>query len=178
MRVAAHGGISLMDRRIRQTATASPAEPGIPTDVRMPLTAGPISYRFVTGALAEIARCPDHGDYLRRFTESSLQKVIEVCSQAEPINWVKMTHLAYGMPGDDIEAYKRQPGEVRIYNPKCWPLDKLLCHESGSIIYDIIEVSGMTCLIPWVYSLGDKLIHDCPKCLSLSRKGRGKKPTL
>jgi long-chain acyl-CoA synthetase len=48
--VAAHGGISLMDRRIRQTATASPAEPG-----DLPLTlAGTQVQHIVVTALGDM----------------------------------------------------------------------------------------------------------------------------
>lgn len=146
--------------------------PEISNYSRMPLTAGPISYSFVTGAFAEIAKCPDHGDYLQRFTEKSLRQIIEVCSQTEPINWVKATDLAFGRPGDNIAAYERQPGDVRIYNPEQWPLNQILIHEDGTIAYEMIRTSGMVCLLPWVYLIRDKLIEDCPKCSRLRQRGR------
>lgn len=144
--------------------TSTAGTPDLETYLRMPITAGSLSYRFLFGAFAEIEKCPYHGEYLRRFTETSLQKVIDECSRCEPINWVKAMELAAGRLGDNVEAYARQPTEVRIYNPDKCPLNKILATDKGNLTFDSIEVAGLICLVPYAYSLRDNLIETCPKC--------------
>ena len=152
--------------------TSTAGTPDLATYLRMPLTAGTLSYRFSNGAFSEVGKCPEHGDYLRRFSEASLQKVIGECSRSEPINWVKAMDLALGKPGDNEVAYQRQPAEVRIYNPDRLPLHQMLAKKNGDLTFDSVEAGQLVCLVPWAYILRDKLIEPCPKCKS---RGRGKK---
>ncbi|MEQ1714684.1 MAG: DUF6602 domain-containing protein [Hyphomicrobium sp.] len=144
--------------------TSTAGTPELATYLRMPLTAGSLSYRFSYGAFSEVEKCPEHGDYLRRFSEVSLRKVIDECSRSEPINWVKAMDLAVGRPGDNSEAYRNQPAEVRIYNPDALPLHTILANGKGSLTFDSVESGDLVCLVPWVYVLHEGLIDPCPKC--------------
>ena len=142
---------------------------------RLPLVAGEYSYTYTLGTFSEFSTCDKHGDYARKLTESKLIEVIEWCKTATPINWVRATDLAFGKPGDNWEAYKRQPTEVRIYNPRDIPLSDLILmdapmmHEGREVILksfavDSIETDGMTIWIPYIYELEQEIINTCPKC--------------
>jgi hypothetical protein len=157
---------SILMTLLRQTSVY-PANPD--AYFRLPLVADAQSYEFVMGPFAEMGKCPKHGDYQRSISPESLKKVVDWCITAEPINWIKANHLAYGMPGDDEEAYKRQPGDVRIYNPDNHPLSDILAisaDSSGikSIAYDQIRAGRMFIFLPYYYSIKEGLISDCPKC--------------
>ncbi len=122
-----------------------------------------------SGPFAETGKCPDHGDFQRKISPENLKKLINWCRKAEPINWIKANHLAYGMPGNDEEAYKRQPGDVHIYNPENHPLTDILViavDGSGikSIAYDQIRAGGRNIFLPYYYSVKEGLISHCPKC--------------
>ena len=114
---------------------------------------------------------PGIGHYVKAYTPEKLEKIISWCQNAEPINWIKATHLAYGQPGDDIEAYERQPGDVRIYNPNDLPLsDILLMEKDGEesivkvLAFDSIKTCGLNIYIPYYYIITEKLIEGCKKC--------------
>lgn len=142
---------------------------------RLPLTAGDYSYQYSLGNFAEFGQCEEHGDYARIYTSEKLEKLITWCQAAEPINWIKATDLAYGKPGDNIEAYERQPGDVRIYNPEGLPLsdilvaDKELTFEGKEIItkvlsFDTIISCGLNIFIPYYYQITEDLVQGCAKC--------------
>lgn len=142
---------------------------------RLPLTAGDYSYEYTLGHFSELGRCEKHGDYVKAYTPEKLEKIISWCQNAEPINWIKATHLAYGQPGDDIEAYERQPGDVRIYNPNDLPLSDILLMDKimekdgeESIVkvlaFDSIKTCGLNIYIPYYYIITEKLIEGCKKC--------------
>jgi len=142
---------------------------------RLPFVAGGHSYRYSLGQFAEYGTCETHGDFARKLTEEKLIEVIEWCKLAEPINWVRATDLAYGKAGDDTQAYERQPGEVRIYNPDSLPLPDLLLRDSPfrsggsavivkSLAFDAIEAAGLNIWIPYYYELKEGIINFCPKC--------------
>jgi len=157
---------SILMTLLRQT-TVQTVNPD--TYFRLPLVADTLSYEFAMGPFAETGKCPDHGDYQRKISSESLKKLIDWCRTAEPINWIKANHLAYGMPGNDEEAYRRQPGEVRIYNPDNHSLADILAmdvDDSGikSIAYDQIRAAGMDIFLPYYYSVKEGLVSRCPKC--------------
>ncbi|SER40246.1 Uncharacterised protein [Pseudomonas luteola] len=142
---------------------------------RLPLTAGDYSYEYRFGNFAEFGHCEEHGDYPRTFTSEKLSKLISWCQTAEPINWIKATDLAYGKPGDNTEAYVRQPGDVRIYNPEGLPLtdilvaDKEVMFDGKEVItkvlaFDSIKSCGLDIFIPYYYQLKEDLVQGCPKC--------------
>ncbi|WP_137163398.1 DUF6602 domain-containing protein [Pseudomonas asiatica] len=147
---------------------------------RLPLTAGEYSYRYALGGFAEFGHCEEHGDYARLFTPEKLEKIITWCKTAEPINWIRATELAYGHAGDNYEAYERQPGDVRVYNPKGLPFseilvaDKDLMYEGKKIAskvlaFDTIECSGMSIYIPYYYQILEGLVKGCTKCDKIGR---------
>lgn len=142
---------------------------------RLPLTAGDYSYSYSLGHFAEFGHCDEHGDYARVFTPEKLACLIDWCQTAEPINWIKATDLAYGKAGDNVQAYERQPGDVRIYNPNNLPLseilvaDKKVIHEGKEafikvLAFDCITSSGMNIFIPYYYQIKEHLVEGCAKC--------------
>ena len=138
---------------------------------RLPLIADEHSYDFYLGSLAEVGTCKKHGDYQRKIDPDQLTKLVDWCRKAEPINWIKATDIAYGKPGDRTEAYNRQPGDVRVYNPENLPLSDILIEESmlgGKIVqglaFDIIRSAGMIMYVPYYYSGKGMIISGCPKC--------------
>lgn len=143
---------------------------------RLPLTAGPYSYEYEFGSLVEYDVCEKHGDFQRKFTEQKLESVINWCKEkSKPTNWIRAIDIAYGRPGDNEEAYKRQPGEVLIYNPNDLPLsdvlvmDQKMNSESGVVAikrnaFDAIRSDGLTFWIPYYYQISEDLISTCPKC--------------
>jgi hypothetical protein len=159
---------SMLLRLLRHTRVAA-AE--IDLYFSLPLTADAHSYSFVYGNLAEFTACPEHGDFQRKIAPEQLEKLINWCRMAEPINAVRAIDLAYGKPGNDIEAYHRQPGDVRIYNPEHLPLQDILTHErllgarrALALAYDAIQTAGMTIYIPYYYSIKEGIISGCPRC--------------
>lgn len=144
---------------------------------RLPLTAGDYSYEYTFGHFSELGRCEKHGDYVKAYTPEKLEKIISWCQNAEPINWIKATHLAYGQPGDDIEAYERQPGDVRIYNPNHLPLSDILLmekYEGESIVkvlaFDSIKTCGLNIYIPYYYQMTEQLVEGCKACSKSAAK--------
>ena len=134
--------------------------------VRLPLTSGEISYSFSFGFVGEIFNCDKHGPYLREISQEALKKIIKVCSNTEPINWVKALDIVYECRVDS-EAYERQPGDVYIYNPENAELKDILVFPDPSkgMAFDSIVIQGKTYWIPYVYSIQDNLIPmKCPKC--------------
>jgi hypothetical protein len=138
---------------------------------RLPLVSDELSYEFQFGQFAELARCDKHGDYQRKISRDNLRKITDWCRNADPINWIKATHLAYGEAGDDEEAYWRQPGDVRIYNPDNLALTDILVMDSEfnglsvkSLAFDTIRTAGMTIYVPYYYTMKEGIISACPKC--------------
>ena len=138
---------------------------------RLPLVADALSYEFSLGAFAELGDCEQHGDYQRKIAPEKLQKLIDWCKTAEPINWIRATDIAYGKPGDDAEAYARQPGDVRIYNPENLPLPDILVmdRQYGDktikvLAFDQIQSAGLVIYIPYYYSVTEGIVSGCPKC--------------
>lgn len=154
---------------------------------RLPLTAGDYSYSYILGNFAEFANCSEHGDYARTFTSEKLARLIDWCRGAEPINWIKALDLAHGRIGDNTEAYERQPGDVRIYNPKNLPLSEILIADqkltyegeevSAKVLaFDGIASGGMNIYIPYYYQIAEHLIEGCTKCNKLRRGSISAKP--
>lgn len=148
---------------------------------RLPLTAGDYSYEYSFGHFAELGHCEKHGDYVKSYTAEKLEKIISWCQDAEPINWIKATHLAYGQPGDDIDAYERQPGDVRIYNPEKLPLSDILLMDKPMesdgkeinikvLAFDSIRSCGLNISIPYYYLIKEELIQGCKECSKKTAK--------
>jgi len=147
---------------------------------RLPLTAGDYSYEYLLGSFAEFGHCEEHGDFARIYTPEKLEKVITWCRAAEPINWIKATDLAYGKPGDNIEAYERQPGDVRIYNPEGLGLSEILVTDKEMLIdgkaanvkslsFDSISSCGLNIYIPYYYQFTEELVQGCTKCKKVEK---------
>jgi hypothetical protein len=153
---------------------SSAGAPPIEGYYRLPLTAGQLSYQFSWGFFGELGKCDSHGQYLRQITQDSLSRIIATVEHEPSINWIRAIDLAYGKPGDQEEAYRRQPGEVKIYNPARLPLSDVLV-AGNSLSFDSIETRGMTVLLPHFYVARDNLISGCPKC---SRRQRPAAPPM
>jgi len=179
---------SLLLSLLRNT-TINPAK--FDSYFRLPLVAGDHSYEFYFGGFAEFGTCDKHGDYQRKMEADQLTKVIEWCSTSTPINWIRATDIAYGKPGDNEEAYARQPGDVRIYNPENLPLSDILVRDSTlndsktgatlitkALSFDQIRCAGMTVYIPYYYSIKEGIINICPKCIKRIRANAKKGKTL
>jgi hypothetical protein len=134
------------------------------------------SYEFAFGSLAEFATCATHGDYPRKIAPDQLTKLIDWCRKAEAINWIRATDIAYRESGDNTEAYSRQPGDVRIYNPENLPLSSILLKDTRlkdptkgelivkSLAFDSILCAGMTIYLPNYYSVKEQIVSGCPEC--------------
>ncbi|WP_375773477.1 hypothetical protein NR798_22245 [Archangium gephyra] len=158
---------SVLLQLLRETRVV---EAEIDSYFRLPLIADSHSYQFAFGYLAEFATCPRHGDFQRTIAPDQLEKLINWCRTAEPINYVRAIDIAYGRP-DDVEAYKRQPGDVRIYNPEAFPLQDILTQKIlfrgnpvHSLAFDMIQAADMTICVPAYYSQKEGIISGCPKC--------------
>lgn len=137
---------------------------------KLPLVSEEQSYSFTWGVFGELGRCPDHGDFTRKISKENLEKIVSFCRGSTPINWVKSTHIAYGLP-EDQAAYDRQPGDVYIYNPDNLPLPDILTRSipndalgGRAVAYDGITTGGMNIQIPFYYTAKEGLISDCPGC--------------
>ena len=165
---------SMLMELLRSTEISPP-----PVDryFNLPLIAGPQSYTFHLGAFAELRECSIHGDYTRKIADNKLSMVADWCRTAEPINWIRAMDLAAGRPGDNEEAYARQPGDVRIFNPDSLPLSDILQRPAllqgrtvGALAYDTIDTAGMTIFIPFYYSETLDIISECPACAKAAEK--------
>ena len=144
---------ALLLRLLRNTLVS---QPQLERYFRLPLIADEFSYEFNLGNFGEMGECPEHRDFQRKISRAALQSLIDWCRATEPINWVRAMDLAYGGLGDNIEAYERQPAEVRIYNPENLSLPEILTHSQQSdngqavrfLAYDTVTTTGMTILSP------------------------------
>jgi hypothetical protein len=148
---------------------------------QLPLIAADRSYSFVMGMFAEVDKCERHGDFARRISSEALEKLVTWCGKAEPINWIKANDIAYGLPENE-ETYRRQPGDVRIYNPEGHPLGDVLLMDSTfdgkpvkSIAYDMIDTAGVRIFLPYYYSAKEGLISGCPKCVAATSRAQNRK---
>jgi hypothetical protein len=134
---------------------------------RLPLVAEGLSYAFTMGNFAEVGHCDHHGDFQRKISPQALETLIRWCSAAEPINWIKATNIAYNLP-DNEEAYRRQPGDVHIYNPESLPFSDILLMDGvvagrpvRSLAFDSISAAGITIWVPYHYTVS---IRRGPQC--------------
>lgn len=156
--------------------------PPVESYFQLPFVAGEHSYKYSIGQFAEFGTCETHGDFPRKLREEKLVEVIEWCKSAEPINWIRATDIAYGKAGDNTEAYQRQPGDVRIYNPDALPFSDILVMDRPflrdgekvnikALAFDSIETTGMIIWIPYVYEITRGIINSCPKCEQKQQQG-------
>lgn len=165
---------SMLMELLRATEVSPPV---VERYFNLPLIAGPQSYAFHFGAFAELRECSIHGDYTRKIADDKLSMVADWCRTAKSINWIRAMDLAAGRLGDNEEAYARQPGDVRIFNPDDLPLTDILQRPSflngrtvGALAYDAIDTAGMTIFIPFHYSETLDIISGCPGCAKAAKK--------
>lgn len=151
--------------------------PEIDHYLRLPLTAGPHSYHYTHGAFAEVGTCPLHGKYLRSISLANIEKILHETRSSIPINWIKALDIAQGAAGDDEERYRKQPAEVKIYNPENSALSDLLIGDNGNLTFDSVELADDTVWIPLYYDDKERLIDRCPKCLKALSRARKTKAT-
>jgi hypothetical protein len=116
------------------------------------------SYAFVWGKFGEVDHCDRRGDFARKLSAQSLEALVSWCRKAEPINWIKATDIANGLPINE-EVYLRQPGDVRIYNPEGLPLSQILLQDDmlmgkpvRVLAFDPIDTAGMRIFLPRYYA--------------------------
>lgn len=161
----------LMDLLAESTA----GMPAVDSYIRLPLTAGKYSYYHSHGALSELGKCEKHGPYLRTLSLEAIERILAAVDDQEPINWIKATDIASGKPGDDEEAYRRQPQTVRIYNPDQLHYSEVLVRSDLSLTYDSFTIDGQEVWLPWTYETRDGLVEGCPKCASPKSGAKRKK---
>jgi hypothetical protein len=130
---------------LKNTSTHGPI---LESYFRLPLVSETLSYEFAFGAYAEFSTCQEHGDYQRKISPENLSKLIKWCETAEPINWIRATDIAYGRDGDNEEAYARQPGDVRIYNPNGLPLSEILVRDADWSDSKTGRTMTIKCILP------------------------------
>ena len=142
----------------------------------LPFTAGQYSYKYSHGYFSEIGHCKKHGAFLRKINGDKLEKVIDWCKEVESINWIKAIDIAYGNELDE-ERYKKQPHEVKIYNPENYAFKDILLMDSTfmgkktkSLAYEEILVNNMFIWLPYYYEITENIVIDCPKCSQKQRK--------
>lgn len=143
------------------------ANTGLPdTDdyLRMPMTVGEHSVKFVYGALSEFAECAYHGRYLKKFTVEKIDQILSETEESKPINWIRALDLAMGKSGTENANYERQPGDVIIYDPDNRGLGDLLLSDEGFITYEQVLIDSQQYWLPWYYIKAHNLIESCPKC--------------
>jgi hypothetical protein len=136
--------------------------PFISRYVRLPLTAGELSYSFSFGPGAEVGVCDKHGSYLRAIKKDELQLIIQTCSTEPGISIKRLLDSRWGRDQGE-EAHANDVG-VKVYNPKNLPVMKILFGEDGTVTFDAIVVNGINIYVPYYYSETETLIAACPKC--------------
>lgn len=146
--------------------------PSIDSYYRLPFASKEFSYSYGKGAHDEIAHCEKHGSFLKKIKYESLKKVFEYCLNVEAMNWIKTWDIAYGRDGNNEEAYKRQPGDVKVYNPECYPLKDVLTmtqnfngRDIDSLAYIDIIINGVSIWIPLYYIAIEEMFERCPGCV-------------
>jgi hypothetical protein len=149
--------------------STSISRPNVAEYFRLPLIAGNLSYYFQHGVFAEMGNCPKHGKFLRRISAENLREIIKFCDGAESINWIKALDMARGQPGDNSEAYLRQPGDVKIYNPDA-SLLQTCCFPRKEILTTMTLSLGTLLSGFLTYSERDSLIDSCTECRRRAKK--------
>ena len=135
------------------------------------IAANKYSYSFSYGAFTEIGKCAKHGNYLRRISDTNIEKIIKYCSQIEFVNMLEVIDEAYQNGGTSKANYERQKRLVKIYNPEKLPLKDILVNpDNKSLAFDDITIENSYYLIPYYYSTKEGLIDDCPECTKKKNK--------
>lgn len=122
---------------------------------------GKHTYAFGMSGVNEIGHCKKHGDYLRKISDESLEKIIDKCKDAPMYSWGDLlTHVF-----KDRDSKQNGEKNIRLYNPENHPLDELLLHpENKSLLFDELIINSEKYWLPLYYSYSEKLINDCPEC--------------
>lgn len=124
---------------------------------------GKHTYNFgMMAGFNELRTCEKHGDYLRKVSDESLDKIIETCKDTEMVSWDDVTSLVFKKDKATFNSRK----DIKLYNPDNYELEELLLHpENKSLLFDELIINGEKYWIPLYYSVEHKLITDCPKCI-------------
>jgi hypothetical protein len=141
----------------------------VPSDMyfRLPQTSGDLSYEFALGFLFDTGYCAKHGDYQRRISQKSLEKLMSYCSTHPPEKYTEAVHSAYGISGPGGRFFG-MPEYVWVYNPEGCNLCEILVTELKSFSCDHIRCEGRDILVPHYYSAREGIVEGCPKCKSPS----------
>ena len=132
--------------------------------LRMPIAVGEHSLAFAHGEFSEFAKCPQHGNYLKKIRVEKIKEILEKTQNSEPVNWIKALDLAAGKPGTDSERYAKQPGDVIVYDPDDLGLENVLLSAEGFITHEQVVIDGRQYWLPWHYVVAHELIEPCPQC--------------
>jgi hypothetical protein len=151
---------------------------------RLPLTAGNISYEFVHGFFAELGKCPKHGDYQRKISQESMEKVFAYCKTTRPQDIAQILNAAYGDQLTQEEQTWGQGSSVWVYNPENLPLPEIMIAQTPvpdrgitGLAFDQVRCRGIDfdILIPFCYSQKDGIVSGCPACINPKPKRKNKK---
>jgi len=142
----------------------------------LPTVAGEYTYRFSVPMLGEMGVCSKHGDFSRKITAENLSVIKTECMNHEPMSSSEIFSSVHNFSGNPTND------RVWIYNPEGLALNKILSNQEpddngivvGFTTYDMIEIDGMACWIPYYYSFKQDLISQCPQCLPITAKPRKK----
>ncbi len=162
----------LMD--LLSTMTLRPAS--IRQYVSLPAIAGKHSVSFGFGHMGEIGHCSKHGQYLRKISEKSVERILAECKHASKFNPRALLSEAHG--DSDILGGRAQSGGlggICLYNPEGCPVPDILTKPqklkmdgkevwTEALAYDPIFVDDQEYWIPLYYALKHDLIEGCPKC--------------
>ncbi|MCY1264129.1 hypothetical protein D9M68_283470 [compost metagenome] len=146
----------------------------------LPPTVGDISYQFCLGHFAELGNCTEHGPYARRIAEKPLRKVLAFCRASKPVSYAHAISEAFQRI-ESTANFWGMPSEVFIYNPDGLPNKDILSIDrefldgdktvtAPAIAFDFISCEGMIILIPYYYSLKEKIIDDCLSCIKKEKR--------
>jgi hypothetical protein len=154
------------------------------TYFRLPLTAGNIPYEFVHSFFAELGKCPKHGDYQRKISQESMEKLLAYCKITLPQDFAQILNAAYG---DQLTQEGKTWGQgtsVWVYNPENRPLPEIMIAQTPmpgpgitGLTFDEVRCRGIdfNILIPFCYSRKDGIVSGCPACTNPKPKGKKKK---
>lgn len=96
----------------------------------------------------------------------------DFCLNVKAMNWIRIWDFAYGRDGKNEEAYKQQPGDVKVYNPESLPLKDILTIEQvfdgrkiEGLAYIDITINGSWIWIPYYYVAIENMFELCPGCV-------------
>jgi len=125
---------------------------------------GKYTYNFgMMSGLLETGTCEKHGDYLRKVSDKSLEKITTACLGKSRISWYDVISLV--VKDKDMSVSKKK--EILLYNPDDFTLEDVLINpDNKSFLFDELIINYEKYWIPHYYSHKEELITNCPKCKS------------